>query len=469
MKYILLLLLFFSSCTYSQVQFERSIKPVKLKIKIPPPDSIKPVLTLSKPLKKEGFPIYCKDNLYTLSGISSDNSGKVNLYVNEKFIEVLYDGSFRTNLPLNPGLNNFIVKTADKRGNYALDSLDIVFDPKADIDPPILKILQPQLQEIRGIKTVPKFSVADSNLQLRGQVYDENNLLGVWVNGQMVDIDAHSEFNLFLLNDNIDTVVIEAADMFGNLRRERFLVTSEDISDIPDSIKYHAFIIAVNDYKDIYLDPLDYPIKDAENLINTLVNDYTFERSSILFLRNPTREMILDSLQKFGRNMGPSDNLLIFYAGHGARRESSQGYWIPSDGMRDRITNWIPNSDIKDYVRLIKSQHTLVIADACFSGTLTRSLALTGAEAREFGEIYKFPSRRVMSSGSDDAKVPDKSLFLEKLIDKLKSNSNKTITGRELLNQVKNSMYYAGDQAPDYQLIKDTGDENIGDFIFIKK
>jgi len=470
MKYLLLILsLLFSNVLFCQIQFGNSIKGAKLKIKMPPPDSVSPVLIISKPLKKEGFPIYSKEPIYSLSGISSDNSGKVKLFINDKLEKkALLDGNFRVNLTLSPGSNSFYIKTVDKRNNLALDSVDIVFDPKSDVEPPIIKIMQPVLQEIRGIKTVPKFSAADSNLYLKGKVFDESDLLGIWINGKLVGLNEHSEFYMDLSYNFPDSVVIEAADIFGNMKIERFLITPEDVLEIPDSIKYHAFIAACNDYLDPEMDPLKYPIRDAEKLINVITASYLFDKSNVLFLRNPTRETILDSLQKFGENMGPADNVLIFFAGHGTKKDE-KGYWIPSDGRRDRITNWISNSEIKDYIKQIKSQHTLIIADACFSATLARSSSFSPAESFEFSELYKYPSRRLMSSGSDDARVSDKSKFVENLIEKLEANTHKLLTGKELLHQVKTAMEYSGDQIPQYLVIKDMDDKIYGDFIFIKR
>jgi len=105
------------------------------------------------------------------------------------------------------------------------------------------------------------------------------------------------------------------------------------------------------------------------------VKDYTFEEKNVHLLKNPTRSEIINEFQRLRKALGANDNLLIFYAGHGHwDDEIQQGYWLPSDATLDNPSNWIPNSVIKDYIKGFKTKHTLLIADACFSGNFFRSI-----------------------------------------------------------------------------------------------
>ena len=60
-----------------------------------------------------------------------------------------------------------------------------------------------------------------------------------------------------------------------------------------------------------------------------------------------------------------------------------EGVWFPIDATENSEVNWIPNSDIIRSVRAMKAKHVIVVADSCFSGTLTRA-----ANIKENGTIH---------------------------------------------------------------------------------
>ena len=65
-------------------------------------------------------------------------------------------------------------------------------------------------------------------------------------------------------------------------------------------------------------------------------------------LRNPTREGILGELTRLSDALGPNDNLLIFYAGHGHWDQGShQSYWLPKNARPANTALWVSNSDVE--------------------------------------------------------------------------------------------------------------------------
>ncbi len=124
------------------------------------------------------------------------------------------------------------------------------------------------------------------------------------------------------------------------------------------------------------------PLRDANDLKEVLTRDYRFEESNVALLANPTRNEVLDSLEALARKVKGNDNLLIFYAGHGYwDEEFQQGYWLPSDARKNSKSSWISNATIRDYIYGIKTKHTLLIADACFSGGMFKTRnAFSGEE-----------------------------------------------------------------------------------------
>ena len=175
-------------------------------------------------------------------------------------------------------------------------------------------------------------------------------------------------------------VKIEAITV-SNKKIECAVNISYDIS----SAKYHALIIAVEEYDDPYINDLDEPINDADRFYSVITSKYTFDQENILYLKNPTKADIIGTLHKMRGILKPEDNLLIYYAGHGHwDEEMKTGYWLPSDANRDNPVNWLPNTDLTNYLNVLKTKHTLLIADACFSGGFFKTLsAFTSSAAIE--------------------------------------------------------------------------------------
>jgi hypothetical protein len=231
---------------------------------------------------------------------------------------------------------------------------------------------------------------------------------------------------------------------------------------------YYALLIAINDYKDPLINNLDKPISDAQKLFDVLVNDYMFEKANITFLKNPTREQIITSLDKLEKDLTKADNLLIFYAGHGYWNEVTQkGYWLASDASKQNTANWIGNSSISDYIRSIPAKHTLLIADACFSGSIFKTRAAFGNLDKTAQKLYDLTSRKAMTSGTL-TEVPDKSVFVEYLVKRLADNTEKYLSSEQLFFSFKPAVLNNTENIPQFGVVGNAGDEG-GDFLFLKK
>lgn len=233
--------------------------------------------------------------------------------------------------------------------------------------------------------------------------------------------------------------------------------------------KYYALIIAEESYLDPAIIDLDQPVADALALQQELLTNYTFESSTITVLKNPTRTEIIETFDYLTTSVKPTDNLLIFYAGHGIWDDKiEQGYWLPSDAKKSSKAAWLSNGTIRDYIRAIDSKHTLLITDACFSGGILKTREAF-ASSKAIMEMYKLSSRKAMTSGSLKT-VPDKSVFIEYLIKALHNNSQPLISADQLFNSFKYNVINnsANGQVPQYGVILQADDEG-GDFIFLKR
>ncbi len=236
--------------------------------------------------------------------------------------------------------------------------------------------------------------------------------------------------------------------------------------------KNKALIMGVSNYR--YEGPglqsLDNPVKDAQMLYDMLTLNYAFEPENVVLLKDPTRQSIIDALDKLADETTENDNVLVFYAGHGVwDKQKELGYWLPSDADINSKSAWIANSQIKDYLssNVIRSKHTLLITDACFGGSIFKSRSVTAQSAMRIFELYREPSRKAMTSGNLSA-VPDKSIFIQQLLQKLGDNEEEFLPAQQLFARIYEPIINNASTSPVYGVIQGAGDGG-GDFIFVKK
>jgi hypothetical protein len=232
--------------------------------------------------------------------------------------------------------------------------------------------------------------------------------------------------------------------------------------------KYYAMIVGISDYNDPQINKLDRPVLDAELFYNTLLSNYTFEKENVKLLRNATMAEMIDALDFFSKAVKPSDNFLIFYAGHGVWDESAEvGFWLPSDARQNSKLAWFRNSTLRDYLREIKSKHTLLISDACFGGSIFKTRSAFADAPLGINKLYELPSRKAMTSGTL-TKVPDQSAFLKYMTDRLQKNQEKYLSSEQLFANFRMAVINNSNVLPQFGVIQEVGDEG-GDFIFIHR
>ncbi len=458
-----------------QTKFSAKSSFIKLNIKIPPPDTIAPYLTINLPPVKENFLINFRDSIFYINGLVTDNSNKIRIYVNNNFVGNFISGQYSTFEKLSLGENIIRVLAVDKKGNKIEKVLKLNYDPKADVTPPQIKLLPPFDQLNRGIQIIRK-NIFEDDVFLSGRIIDESEILDIQINGIPVDSIIGDYFYFNFKSSIPDSINIIAWDNYGNYNEISANIKLDDYSyfeNNTDSIKYHAILIAVENYADQRINNLDYPIKNASNLARVLKDYYRFDSKNIIVLKNPKRTSIISVFQRLRDQLTEKDNLLIFYAGHGYfDPDQDMGYWLPSDAIKDDYSNWLPNSSIRDFIKSINTKHTLLISDACFAGSIFSTREPLLDASRSILETYKVRSRKAMTSGIKNQKVEDNSKFSEFLIKFLMDNQVKYITAQEIFTKVRSAVLNNSslNQTPEFGIIPFTGDEGLsGDFIFIKK
>lgn len=236
-------------------------------------------------------------------------------------------------------------------------------------------------------------------------------------------------------------------------------------------ISYHALMFAVEDYDDPNIRDLEHPVADAKNLRDVIIDKYGFKPTNVRLLINPTESQIVRALDSAVNTFLGTENLLLFFAGHGTWNEIlKEGYWLPSDAVQNNPSSSISNSTLISYVGGINTQHTLLISDACFSGGIILGRSVESTLPGMFVKRHSDRSRKAMTSGNKD-EVPDESMFMYYLLKGLKQNSSKYLPANKLYSIIeepvaRNAIGKDGlGIRPIYAPMIGVGDEN-GEFIF---
>jgi len=362
---------------------------------------------------------------------------------------------------------------------------------------PSINILQHPLILTRGLPTL-KLPLTREQYNIIGRVSAPAGILGFTVNGKKQVVKKDGKFNISLPATTESTrVKMVAIDKGGRIARLAFAVEAATVTPAvatrktrsvvnPKNIqttipfgRYHALIIGNNNYT--HYPALKTAINDAKQAESILRDKYGFKTTLIL---DADRYSILTALNKLSATLTSKDNLLIYYAGHGEiNAQNQRGYWLPVDAEASNTANWISNLDITDMLNVINAKHVLVVADSCYSGTMsstsqTRMSLRQGdvqQRARWIKVMSKTRARIVMTSGGIkpvlDAGGGGHSVFARAFLDALDKNQS-VIEGYQLYQQIADNVQttaakYNVEQIPRYAPVKHGG--GLGEFFFVPK
>lgn len=340
---------------------------------------------------------------------------------------------------------------------------------------------------------------SDPSQVIRGKVYDVSGVSHLTINKHKITVSEDGEFSArvkLLSSGEASSIEIIAKDRFENISKKRFKMKYKEekapiaytpkpqeaknnttpaynnnsyyttfSDDSKPTGKSYMLLIGVNQYK--YWNRLHNAVKDCSDLSQVLTNEYQFHNTDVITLYNheATRENILETFESLQDKVGPNDNLLIYYAGHGFYDPQSQlGYWVPVGARLNKIPDFIRNSTIHDYLRTINSKNTLLIADACYAGSLF---------ANSRGEIIEGKRSRWAFTSGDIEKVWDgqpgeNSPFARYLIRYLTNNRKSSLGADEVIKNVRQVVERNTAQTPQGSPLRHVGDEG-GQFRFYRK
>lgn len=339
------------------------------------------------------------------------------------------------------------------------------FRDKKDISPPQIFVSSPP--NIQG----DKVRYSKDLIDIAGSVIDESGVRRLRVNGIETPIRNGGFIIKLPLSMGDNFVNIEATDVNDNIALKKFIISRQDLlgGDYdPSTAKNYLLVVGINEYQ--YWPHLNNAVKDANDLASTLMGMYNFDFSNVIVLRDDqaTRNNIYKTMRNYIEMVKPNDNLLIYFSGHGHFDELlNEGYWVPVDAHLNAEGEYLPNSSILKIIENINSQHTFLVADACFSGSLF------GEQKRGYAEnVEKYKSRWGLASGRletvSDGAVGTNSPFATELLKYLRSNTKEKLTVSEIIQGVKLSVSEKAEQTPIGNPLKVSGDEG-GEFVLYKR
>lgn len=198
------------------------------------------------------------------------------------------------------------------------------------------------------------------------------------------------------------------------------IATEEGVQATPGSqtkAKVYSRLVAVcvgtDSYDSIAFGATRGAERDADAVANVLSKRYGFE-TVVLKGKAATRAAILGAIQKYTKELGDRDALVVFFAGHGYVVDlpsyGRNGYLIPYDADLDpkdtrRPEEWTARAiDMRGLVKSVEDapvSHVLFVVDACCSGFMTRRGDL--AARQDLQELLAGRSRTVIAATTEQA------------------------------------------------------------------
>lgn len=165
--------------------------------------------------------------------------------------------------------------------------------------------------------------------------------------------------------------------------------------------KNYLLAIAINDYQ--HCSKLNNAVYDVEAFVKLMVNRYNFAETNITYIKDSeaSKKNIERVFYHLIEIISPQDNLVVYFSGHGRYHAHLGGFWVPVEAGNGDYdwSDYLPNDHIKGYLSRIKSFHTFLIADSCFSG----SLFIEKSKERFSGDRRDTePSRWALTSGKKE-------------------------------------------------------------------
>jgi hypothetical protein len=407
-----------------------------------------------------------------INGIISDVYGHADF--SRAVRENLYEQVVERTVTLRTGANVITLSVTNSRGVTIESTRRVIVDPsqisllrnEKDLTAPMVYLSAPS-----NIREDIVY-VYDDLVKVTGTVVDESGIQSLQVNGITTPLKANGAFLIYLpVSVGENQVIIESKDLNQNIGLKKFVIVRKNMTGSeykPEGAKNYLVVIGINNYE--VWPRLFNAVQDADAVKKVLQEKYTFEpeNTTMLLDTQATKYNVFETLRKHIEKVSSRDNLVVYFSGHGYfDKLLNEGYWVPADGKRKDISSYVPNSQVLKVIENINSQHTLVVADACFSGSLFSATTRGYVDQAE-----RYRSRWGLASGRleevSDGIAGMNSPFASSFIAFLSNNNEPKVAVSDLVQYVKKVVAESNNQAPIGNPLKGVGDEG-GEFVFHRR
>ncbi len=212
-----------------------------------------------------------------------------------------------------------------------------------------------------------------------------------------------------------------------------------------------AVVVGISNYEGTNLD-LNYADKDAilfyNHLKSAMATEVSNGKAVLLLNEKATYSSIQSALSTVFKESSENDFIIFYFSGHG-----SVGEFVPYDH-----SNGLKHAELKTYFKNTDAKFRLVVADACFSGSIGSTGSPNQTSISSTQDLYDSRLAVIMSSKPNQTSMEMGSLgqgvFSYYLIRGMQGladlNKDKYVTAGELFLYTKNkvAIHTSNDQIP---------------------
>ncbi len=239
-------------------------------------------------------------------------------------------------------------------------------------------------------------------------------------------------------------------------------------ASLPQIQRKLALVIGIDDYADPTIPKLDNAVADAVAVAEVLDKSLGYDT---VVVRNGSKQAIVAAFNQLAAQVGPTDSVVVYYAGHGEQLEKAGlGYWQPANAVATRPETWLSNADIGKLLGQFSAGQVALISDSCFSGSLVSDERIRGiGQGADPATLLSRRAVVVMSSGGNepvfDSGKNGHSTFAWNLMRSLEKVSTWR-PGNNVFEQVRFAVAKELPQRPQYGAARLSGHQAGTDYLF---
>lgn len=211
-----------------------------------------------------------------------------------------------------------------------------------------------------------------------------------------------------------------------------------------------VLIFGIENYLESDISKVDFALNDGAKFKEYCMRTLGIPEQNIHYRSDATRNQIRSEI-KWARNIseayGQDANLVVYYSGHGMPDErSKKAYLLPSDGIANDPESGYALATLYEELGQLNFKSSLVLLDACFSGTkrngdmltASKGVAIKPANEELFGNVAVLSATQ-----GDDTAYPDEEnghgLFTYYLLKKIQETKG-NVTIAELSDYISTNV-----------------------------